>query len=77
MQWFRTAKNQDVSTGPLACPFARSLAPLTHSLALHCLLCMRPLIHSFICFLAHALSPQLWGKMSQNDLVLSHSGYAT
>merc|ERR1711954_411968 len=28
--WFRSAKNQDVSTGPLACPFARSLAPLTH-----------------------------------------------
>ena len=27
--WFRTAKNQDVRTGLLACPFARSLAPLT------------------------------------------------
>ena len=25
--------NRDVSTGPLACPFARSLAPLTRSLA--------------------------------------------
>ena len=31
-QWFRTAKNRDVSTGPLARPFARSLAPLTPSL---------------------------------------------
>ena len=48
-QWFRKANNRDVSTGPLARPFARtahsfagsallallarSLAPLTHSLA--------------------------------------------
>ena len=29
----RTVKNWDVSTGPLACPFARSLATLTCSLA--------------------------------------------
>ena len=28
--WFKKTKNQGVSTGPLACPFARSLAPLTH-----------------------------------------------
>ena len=28
-QWFRTAKNPDVSTGPLACPFARTGAPCT------------------------------------------------
>ena len=27
-QWARTNKNRDVSTGPLARPFARSLAPL-------------------------------------------------
>ena len=27
--WSKTTKNADVSTGPLACPFARSLAPLT------------------------------------------------
>ena len=36
--WSGTNKNRDVSTGPLARPFARSLAPLTHSLA--------PLTHS-------------------------------
>ena len=38
--WFKTAINRDVSTGPLARPFARSLAPLTHSLtfSLHTLL---------------------------------------
>ena len=28
--WFGTDKNRDVSTGPLARPYARSLAPLTH-----------------------------------------------
>ena len=33
--WARTTKNTDWCTGPLACPFARSLAPLTHLLALH------------------------------------------
>ena len=27
-QWARITKNPDVSTGPLACPFTRSLAPL-------------------------------------------------
>ena len=32
-EWFRTAKNRDVSTGPLTRPFARLLALLTHSLA--------------------------------------------
>ena len=34
-QWARSTKNPDVSTGPLARPFARSLAPLTRSLAPH------------------------------------------
>ena len=33
-QWARKAKNRDVSTGPLACPFARLLArSLIHSQA--------------------------------------------
>ena len=32
-QWFKSAKIQDVSTGPLARPFAHSLALLTCSLA--------------------------------------------
>ena len=45
-QWFRTAKNPDVSTGPLACPFALLLALLTHSAAL---------IHSLAsCSLTHS-----------------------
>ena len=50
-QWSRITKNPDVSTEPLACPFARSLAPLTHSLAPH-LLCycapLRSLTHSLL-----------------------------
>ena len=33
--WARTTKNTDWSTGPLARPFAHSLAPLTRLLALH------------------------------------------
>ena len=39
--WARTAKNTDCSTRPLARPFARSLAPITCSLALHYSLCSR------------------------------------
>ena len=34
--WSEANKNRDVSTGPLARPFNRSLAPLTHSLAPDC-----------------------------------------
>ena len=78
-QWSRTAMNRDVSTGPLARLFARSLAPLTRSLAPDCsvLASLAPsaaLTHS----LAHSLRslPRSWESeflMSQNDLVLSHS----
>ena len=46
--WFKTTKNPDVSTGPLARLFACSLAPLTHLLAPHCSLCLRAhCAHSF------------------------------
>ena len=47
-QWGRTAKNRDVSTGLLTRPFARSLAPLTQSLALHCSLRLRTPLRSFV-----------------------------
>ena len=40
--WSKTAKNTDWSTGPIACPLARSLARLTHSLAPNCSLRSRP-----------------------------------
>ena len=56
-----TTKNPDVSTepvsGPLARPFVRSLATLTHSLATHCSLRSTALIRS----LAHSLTPELLG----------------
>ena len=56
--WSGTNKNRDVSTGPLAHPFARSLAPLICSLALHYLLCWRALLRSLI----HSLCslPRSW-----------------
>ena len=44
--WSGTNKNRDVSTGSLTRPFARSLAPLTHSLAPDCSLRSRPLLRS-------------------------------
>ena len=46
-QWFGTTRNQDVSSGPLAFPFTPSLAPLTHSLSPHCLLCWCALLSAF------------------------------
>ena len=51
--WSIIAKNTDCSTGPLAAPFACSLAPLTRSLAPDCLLRSRPLLRSLIRSLAH------------------------
>ena len=50
-QWVGTTKIRDGSNGPLACPFAGSLAPLTH------LLTGPPLssfVHSLIRSLAHS-----------------------
>ena len=57
--WSVTNKNRDVSTGPLARPFARSLAPLTRSLA------------RSLCSLPRSWESEF--LMSQIDLVLSHS----
>ena len=51
--WSGTNKYRDVSTEPLARPFARLLPPLTHSLALDCSLCSRPPLRSLIRSLAH------------------------
>ena len=44
--WARTIKNTNCITGPLALPFAHSLAPLTRSLAPHYLLRSRPPMRS-------------------------------
>ena len=67
-------EDDDVSTGPLARPFARSLAPLTHSLASPCLLRSRAPLRSFVRSLAHSRARgKVNDSMSQNDLDLSHS----
>ena len=55
--------DNDVSSGPLACPFARLLAPLTQSLAQPCSLGLRAPLRSFTHFLAH-------GKV--NDSISPH-----
>ena len=60
--WSKTTEKLDISTGPLAHPFARLLALLTHSLALHCSLCSRATLYSFVCLPAHSLTPELVGK---------------
>ena len=70
VQWFRSAKNRVVNTGPLACPFARSLAPLTHSLAPPCLLCSRAPLCSFVCSLAHFTHSQAVEKVR---ILMSHN----
>ena len=66
--WSGTNENKDVSTGPLARPFACSHAPLTHLLALNCSLCLHALLRSFV-----GSGEMVSDWMSQNDLVLSHS----
>ena len=74
--WARISKNTDRSTGPLACPFTCSLAPLTHfARALR----YAHLFARSLTSLTRSLRslPRLWESellMSQNDLVLSHSG---
>ena len=50
--WARITKNPDCSTGPLAYPFARLLAPLTRSLAPDCSLRSRPPLRSLVRSLA-------------------------
>ena len=61
--WSGTNKNRDVSTRPLAHPFARSLAPLTRSLAPDCSLRLRPPLHSLVCSLAHFAHSLARGKV--------------
>ena len=63
-------KNPNVSTGPLAVPFACSLAPLAHSLAPPCLLrsraSQRLLISSLACLLCSL--PCSWESGWLNDI---------
>ena len=74
-QWFRTAKNRKVSTGPLVRLFSCLLVSLIHSLVPHCL---HTRLRSFVCLLARLLThsrarPKKNHLMSKNDQVLSHS----
>ena len=59
--WSGTNKNRNESAGPLARPFAHSLAPLTRSLACSLRSIPRSWVSEFL--------------KSQNDLVLSHSAW--
>ena len=52
----------DVSTALLARPLARSLPPLTRSLATHCSLCSRAPLRSLVRSLAPSLAPELVGQ---------------
>ena len=69
--WSITAKNTDCSTGPLACPFIRSLAPLTRSLAPDCSLRSRPPLRSLVCSLAHFAHSLAHGTVNDWMAILS------
>ena len=73
----RGSESRRSSTGPLARPFARSLAPLTRSLAPHYSLRLRAPLRSLGRTLAHFAHSLARGQvnflMIQKDLVLSHS----
>ena len=71
-------KHPRIQTEVLGHSLVRSLAPLTRSLAPDCSLRSRPPLRSLIRSLAHFAHSLARGKvndwMSQNDLVLYHSG---
>ena len=62
--WSITDKNTDWSTGPLARPFARSLAPLTRTLAPDGSLRSRPPLRSLVRSLAHFAHSLARGKVN-------------
>ena len=62
--WSGTNKNRDVSTGPLALPFARLLTLLTRSLAPDRVLRLRPPLRSLVCSLAHFAHSLACGKVN-------------
>ena len=71
--------NRDMTTGPLPCPFARLLAPLTHSLVPHCLLCSLARSVALICSLTCSLKTtwfylivqRPWASASRNPIELN------
>ena len=66
-----TAKNTDCSAGPLARPFAHSLAPLTRSLAPDYLLRSRPPLRSLVRSLAHFAHSLARGTVNDWMAILS------
>ena len=62
--WARSTKNTDWSTGPLACPFARSLTPFTRLFAPHYLLCSGALLRSLARTFAHFAHSWARGKVN-------------
>ena len=71
--WSRSTKNPNGSTGPLARPHARLLAPFIHSLDSHCSLRSRALLRSFVRTLFHSLTSKLMAKRMINDGTLGCS----
>ena len=63
-QWLRISLNRNVSNGPLAHPLAGSLAPLTRSLAPHCLLRSRASLRLLVRSFTHSLAPELVGQQN-------------
>ena len=69
--WARSTKNPDVSAGPLARPFARSLAPLTRSLAPHYSLRSRAPLRSLARSLPHFAHSLARGKVIDEMAIFS------
>ena len=69
--WAKSTKTPDFSTGPLARPFARSLAPLTRSLAPHNSLRSRAVRRLFIRSLAHFAHSLARGTVNDWMAILS------
>ena len=69
--WARSTKNPDERTGPLAHPFASSLAPLTCSLAPHYSLCLRTLLRSLARSLTHFAHSQAHGTVNDRMAIYS------
>ena len=62
--WSRIIKKPDWATRLFIPSFARSLAPLTGSLAPDCPLHSHPLLHSLVCSLAHFAHSLARGKVN-------------
>ena len=69
--WARKTMNTDWSSGPLARPFARSLALLTRSLAPDCSLRSRPPLHSLARSLTHFANSLARGTVNDKMAIYS------